>query len=214
MEQNLILLGGFTIFYIWHLAFVAPGNLVDWQIKLLLAMGLLKIDNHRKPAIQPNSVDVHIAGEFARQRKDGTFETFSADYIVLAPGDFVLGTTEEFFHFPSNVHGVLQGKSSWARLGLYVESAGLFDSGFKGEGVIELTNQGVSPLILEAGKPIAQMIFFRNLPAQNPYGKKAKGSRSNYQGQRGAQQSCLENVIARDANKLKASIPAAEAELN
>lgn len=187
----------FIFLYVLHVNLIAPGNLVDWQIRIYLALGLLKIDNYRKEAIQPNSLDVHMGRDFARQRADGSFETFSADYIVLSPGDFVLATTEEFFYFPSNIHGVLQGKSSWARLGLYVESAGLFDSGFDGEAVVELTNQGKSPLTLQAGKAIAQMIFMKNLPVSNPYGKKKYGN-SHYQGQRGAMQSRLENVIAKD----------------
>jgi deoxycytidine triphosphate deaminase len=173
------LLALFLSAYLIHMIFVAPGNLVDWQIRLYIALKLLKIDNYYKEAIQPNSLD---------------------DHFILEPGDFVLATTQEYFYFPSNIHGVLQGKSSWARLGLYVESAGLFDSGFEGEGVVELTNQGQSPLRLDAGKAIAQMIFIKNLPVQNPYGKKKYGL-SNYQGQKGARQSCLESVIAKDAIK-------------
>lgn len=190
-----------VFFYLFHIVFIAPGNLVDWQIKLFLKLDLLKIDNLVYEAIQPNSIDVHINRHFAKQNPDGSFETFESDSVILNPGDFVLGTTKEYFRFPSNLHGVLQGKSSWARLGLYVESAGLFDSGFEGEGVVELTNQGLCPLKLEAGKPIAQMIFIRNFPVKREYGKK-KYSKSNYQGQTGAQQSCLEDVIARDAEKL------------
>lgn len=206
MEFGLI--AGILILYFLHVNLVAPGNLVDWQMRLYLTCGLLKIDNYRKEAIQPNSLDVHLARYFARQNEDGSFETFEADYIILSPGEFVLATTEEFFYFPNNLHGVLQGKSSWARLGLYVESAGLFDSGFDGEAVVELTNQGKSPLTLQAGKPIAQMIFQKNLPVTNPYGKKKHGV-SNYQGQRGAQQSALENVISKDALKQEASAEAA-----
>lgn len=194
--------GIFAFLYLLHINLIAPGNLVDWQMRLYLALGLLKIDNYRKEAIQPNSLDVHISKYFARQSEDGSFETFESDFIVLSPGEFVLATTEEFFYFPNNLHGVLQGKSSWARLGLYVESAGLFDSGFDGEAVVELTNQGKSPLTLEAGKPIAQMIFQKNLPVANPYGKKKFG-KSNYQGQKGAEQSALKNVIAKDSKKLR-----------
>ena len=201
-------LGIFAFLYLLHINLVAPGNLVDWQMRMYLALGLMKIDNYRTEAIQPNSLDVHMSRYFARQNEDGSFETFEADFIVLSPGEFVLATTEEFFYFPNNLHGVLQGKSSWARLGLYVESAGLFDSGFDGEAVVELTNQGKSPLTLQAGKPIAQMIFQKNLPVANPYGKKKHGA-SNYQGQRGAQQSALANVIAKDSKKLQATPEAA-----
>ena len=184
----------FALFAI-YLVFLSPGNLVDWQMRLFLKLGLMKIDNLDKKAIQPNSIDVHIGTHFARQREDGSFEEFDADEVILAPGDFVLGTTQEYFYFPSNLHGYLQGKSSWARLGLYVESAGLFDCGFEGEGVVELTNQGCAPLKLEAGKPIAQMIYMRNLPCSHPYGKK-KHSKSNYQGQKGARRSALDTTVA------------------
>lgn len=177
--------------------FIQPGNLVDWQIRLYLALGLLKIDNYRKEAIQPNSLDVHLGNEFARQKPDGTFDKFQADFIVLEPGDFVLATTQEFFYFPSNIHGVLQGKSSWARLGLYVESAGLFDSGFDGEAVVELTNQGKAPLVLESGRAIAQMIFQRNLTVLNSYSRKG-----HYQSQKGARESCLSGVLQKNSEKL------------
>lgn len=202
----------FTL-YLLHIVFYAPGNLVDWQIRLYMMLGLLRIDNYRKEAVQPNSLDVHMARDFARQMADGSFETFEADFITLSPGEFVLATTEEYFYFPSYIHGVLQGKSSWARLGLYVESAGLFDSGFQGEAVVELTNQGKTPLVLQSGKAIAQMIFAKNLFVANPYGKKKHGA-SNYQGQRGAKQSALDRVIAKDRNKQDELSFATKAELN
>ncbi|MDD9898772.1 MAG: dCTP deaminase [Candidatus Melainabacteria bacterium] len=204
----------FFVLYLIHIVFYAPGNLVDWQMRLYMTLGLLRVDNHREEAIQPNSLDVHLGREFARQMADGSFEVFDADFITLAPGEFVLATTEEYFYFPSFIHGVLQGKSSWARLGLYVESAGLFDSGFEGEAVVELTNQGNSPLVLQSGKAIAQMIFAKNLIVANPYGKKKHG-KSNYQGQRGAQQSALDRVLAKDSAKQdEARDFASKAELN
>lgn len=204
----------FFALYLIHIVFYAPGNLVDWQMRLYMALGLLRVDNYRPEAVQPNSLDVHLGRDFARQMADGSFESFEADFITLSPGEFVLATTEEYFYFPSFIHGVLQGKSSWARLGLYVESAGLFDSGFEGEAVVELTNQGNSPLVLQAGKAIAQMIFAKNLIVANPYGKKKHGV-SNYQGQRGARQSALDRVLAKDSAKQReAQDFAAKAELN
>ncbi|MBI1858831.1 MAG: dCTP deaminase [Candidatus Melainabacteria bacterium] len=166
-------------------------------MKLYLKLGLLKIDNYRKEAIQPNSLDVHLGRQFAIQLNDGSFEEVIANEFILDPGSFVLAITEEYFYFGPTLHGVLQGKSSWARVGLYVESAGLFDSGFEGVAVVELTNQGKAPLILKAGEPIAQMIFHRNLPVFKPY--KHKG---HYQGQKNAAQTRLANVIAKAKQKL------------
>ena len=185
-----------SIFSIYFL-FFSSGNLVDWQLRLYLKLGLLKIDNYKDEAIQPNSLDVHLNKYYAIQLNDGNFEELIAEEFVLKPGDFVLATTQEYFRFGPTLHGVLQGKSSWARVGLYVESAGLFDSGFEGEAVVELTNQGKAPLILRNGQPIAQMVFQRNLPVLKSY--KVKG---HYQGQRGATQTWLKNVVEKTKQKI------------
>ena len=185
------------VFFALYLLFFSSGNLVDWQLKLYLKLGLLKIDNYREDAIQPNSLDVHLGNHFAIQLNDGAFEEIVADEFVLQPGDFVLAITKEYFYFRSTLHGVLQGKSSWARVGLYVESAGLFDSGFEGVAVVELTNQGKAPLLLKSGQPIAQMIFQKNLPVFKPYKKKG-----HYQGQKKATQTWMKNVIEKTKQKI------------
>ena len=189
----IVLLLVFAIYFL----FFSSGNLVDWQLKLYLKLGLLKIENYRKEAIQPNSLDVHLGNYFAIQLNDGSFEEIIASEFILKPGDFVLATTQEYFYFGPALHGVLQGKSSWARVGLYVESAGLFDSGFHGVAVVELTNQGKAPLKLVNGQPIAQMIFQRNLPVLKSY--KYKG---HYQNQRNAKQTWMKNFIEKTKQKI------------
>ena len=176
--------------------FFSSGNLVDWQLKLYLKLGLLKIDNYKEEAIQPNSLDVHMGNHFAIQSNNGSFEEIVTEEFVLKPGDFVLAVTEEYFYFGSTLHGILQGKSSWARVGLYVESAGLFDSGFEGVAVVELTNQGKAPLLLRSGQPVAQMVFQKNLPVLKSY--KYKG---HYQGQKQATQTWMKNVIEKSRQK-------------
>lgn len=179
-----------------YLLFFSSGNLVDWQLKLYLKLGLLKIENYKEKAIQPNSLDVHLGNQFAIQLNNGLFEEIDCNEFILEPGGFVLATTQEYFYFGPTLHGVLQGKSSWARVGLYVESAGLFDSGFEGVAVVELTNQGKAPLQLKSGESIAQMIFQRNLPVLKSY--KHKG---HYQGQRNARQTWIKNVIEKTKEK-------------
>ena len=192
----LILFLIFTTFGIYFL-FFSSGNLVDWQLKLYLKLGLLKIEDYKENAIQPNSLDVHLGNCYAIQLNNGSFEEIITDEFILKPGDFVLAITKEYFYFGSTLHGVLQGKSSWARVGLYVESAGLFDSGFEGVAVIELTNQGKAPLRLISGQPIAQMVFQRNLPVLNSYKKKG-----HYQGQKTAKQTWMKTVIEKTKQKI------------
>src|SRR3989338_5303493 len=180
-----------------YFLFFSSGNLVDWQLRLYLNLGILKIENYNENAVQSNSLDVHLGNHFAIQTNDGHFEEIETSEFILKPGDFVLAITKEYFYFGPTLHGVLQGKSSWARVGLYVESAGLFDSGFEGVAVVELTNQGKAPLILKVGQPIAQIIFQRNLPVFKSY--KHKG---HYQGQKNATQTWMNNVIEKTKHKI------------
>ncbi len=193
----LVLLIVFFLFIAIYFLFFSSGNLVDWQLKLYLKLGILKIENYREDAIQPNSLDVHLGNNYAIQLNDGSFEEIITNEFILKPGDFVLATTQEYFYFGSTTHGVLQGKSSWARVGLYVESAGLFDSGFEGIAVIELTNQGKAPLRLINGQSIAQMIFQKNLPVLKSY--KCKG---HYNGQRNAKQTWMKNAVEKTRQKI------------
>src|SRR3989338_6829335 len=195
----MILLTLLSVLFIFGICFLffSSGNLVDWQLKLYLKLGLLKIDNFKEEAIQPNSLDVHLGNHFAIQLNDGSFEEIITEEFILKPGDFVLAVTREYFYFLSTLHVVLQGKSSWERVGLYVESAGLFDSGFEGVAVVELTNQGKAPLFLKTGQPIAQMVFQRNIPVLKSY--KHKG---HYQGQKQATQTWMKHVIEKSKQKI------------
>jgi hypothetical protein len=75
--------------------------------------------------------------------------------------------------------------SSLGRLGLIIHStAGFIDAGFDGHITLELTNIATLPITLYPGMKIGQVSFMQmTTPAQNPYGKGARGSK--YQGQRG-----------------------------
>jgi len=75
--------------------------------------------------------------------------------------------------------------SSLGRLGLIIHStAGFIDAGFDGHVTLELTNIATLPITLYPGMKIGQVSFMQmTTPAENPYGKGARGSK--YQGQRG-----------------------------
>lgn len=89
--------------------------------------------------------------------------------LSLRPGDFALAATMERMVMPDDVQAVVHDKSTWARRGL-----GLFntvvDAGFYGWLTLELKNQGHDNLTIEAGCPIAQMIFhLLDEPTNRPY---------------------------------------------
>lgn len=77
---------------------------------------------------------------------------------ILHPQNMVLGSTFEFIGMPSDVWGTIEGRSSWARIGLVIATANSIDPGFKGCITLELSNLSNVPLELYPGMRIAQLI--------------------------------------------------------
>jgi dCTP deaminase len=144
--------------------------------------------------IGPASIDLRLGTEFLLLKKTESagldvesipVETMLHDRVSvpwgegfwLHPSQFVLGSTLEFIRLPSNLAGLLLGRSSWARLGLVVETAGMVQPGFSGALTYELVNTGDSPIRLYPGLRVAQLTVLRlDAPTSSPYagGKKAK----------------------------------------
>jgi dCTP deaminase len=155
--------------------------------------------------IGSTSVDLRLGPEFAILRRTyyGHFD-FSRDKesirkdvekytqriqvqalepFVIHPGEFALGSTLEFISLPTDLTGYLEGRSTWARLGLQVHSTASFvDPGFRGNLVFELQNVGKLPIELYAGLRIAQISFNRSSGSIQTY---AVGRRQHYKGQLG-----------------------------
>ena len=89
--------------------------------------------------------------------------------LTLECGDFVLASTVERFAMPNDVLAKVADKSTWARRGLAVQNT-IIEPGWNGWLTLELTNHGKSPIKIEAGSPIAQIIFHQLLePTETPY---------------------------------------------
>jgi deoxycytidine triphosphate deaminase len=173
--------------YAYKRVWKSLGDLTDWQIALLENKGVIEPFNINQ--VEPDSYDVLLGTNYTRLKKGGEEEYIDSPEIVIFPGECLLAHTLESFHFPEDLKGTLQGKSSWARLSLFVECAGLFDKGFKGTAVLELYNASPNPILLKKGDKIAQLSFHRTLPATIPYGSLLR--ESHYQKQEGAQTSWL-----------------------
>ena len=104
---------------------------------------------------------------------------------MLHPGEFVLGSTLERVGVPDDLVARVEGKSSLGRLGLLIHStAGFVDAGFDGHITLELSNVASLPITIYPRMKIGQVSFMTmTTPADQPYGKGARGSK--YQGQRG-----------------------------
>jgi len=88
--------------------------------------------------------------------------------FVLHPNMLTLGATFEYVHMPVDLECQIEGRSSWARLGLQIATANSVEPGFKGVLTLELTNVGTIPLTLWPGVRIAQLVFRRAEPPLEP----------------------------------------------
>lgn len=96
-------------------------------------------------------------------------------YLVLHPGMLVLGCTFEYVSMPIDLECQVEGRSSWARLGLQVVTASAVEPGFKGVITLELSNVATVPLTLMPGIRIAQLVFRRaEPPVKDAYGEDRK----------------------------------------
>jgi dCTP deaminase len=127
---------------------------------------------------QPASIDLRLGDtelyEFPGQ--SGVWQ--------LEAGRHTLACTAEYIGITSSLAGRVDGKSSWARKGLLVHTAGFIDPGFRGQITLELKNLGHKPIMLRRLNPICQVSFdWLDAPARRPYGH--PGLKSHYQGQTG-----------------------------
>jgi len=69
------------------------------------------------------------------------------------------------------VVGIVHDKSSLARRGLAAQNT-VLEPGWRGFLTLELTNHGTKPIRLEAGQPIAQILFHTVTGVVEPYSGK------------------------------------------
>lgn len=157
-------------------------------------------------AVQPCSYDVRLGPRFlvypngdevldcaepaameeAELEADGSF--------LLYPRSFALACTVETVTLPDDLAARIEGKSSLARRGLAIHTAGFIDAGFSGQITLELSNMTARPLRLIPGMRIGQLAFFElDMPARHPYGL---GRGSHYQHQTGPTLSAVHEQVA------------------
>ena len=78
--------------------------------------------------------------------------------LDLRPGEFMLGSIIEHITMPANVIGIVHDKSTLARLGLALQNT-VIEPGWRGYLTVEISNHGAERVRLQAGSPIAQILF-------------------------------------------------------
>ncbi len=84
----------------------------------------------------------------------------------------MLAHSMEYICLPDSVAAQVEGRSSFARLGIAVHmTAGFVDPGFQGVLTFEIFNAGPNPVRLYPGIRIGQLRFFRGSPPGKPYNR-------------------------------------------
>lgn len=174
--------------------------LSDDHLQRALDLGELGVAPTTPELLQPASIDVRLGRRFGlmvppelgaidpSQAQPELFRQIDVprgEPFVLRPRGFALATTFERITLGSNLAARIEGKSSLGRLGYRVHStAGFLDPGFDGPVTLELSNDGVVPILWWPGMAVGQLCVFRlSSRPRRIYGDPGLGSR--YQGQQG-----------------------------
>lgn len=160
--------------------------LSDEDIKRYMKEGVIRITPAPKEEqIGPASVDLTLSNQFWKPKgavrkvdlsqvgfEDAT-EPFEAEEVKLKPGEMVLGRTLERIELPANIAGRLEGRSSFARLGLAVHVTSSFiQPGSRNHQILEIVNLSNKAIVIKAGMRVSQVIFEElKTPTSKPYAK-------------------------------------------
>lgn len=115
--------------------------------------------------------------------------------FILHPNDFVLASTKERITVGDDLVVRVEGKSSLARMGILVHTAGFIDPGFEGMITLEISNQSNVAVALYANMFICQVAVHQmTSAAQEPYNKRKK---SLYMDQKGPVSASTKNLFYR-----------------
>lgn len=124
------------------------------------------------------------AGLYSRRKLRAADEMGHPEKFELHPGDFVLALTHETVSVPNHLIGLIEGRSTYARVGLTMhQTAPWIQPGWSGQITLEIRNSG--PLII-ALQPLldrpCQLSFFaltKELTAKEAYGAQDGGKYQN-----------------------------------
>ena len=136
--------------------------------------------------IQPASLDLRLGNHFLKMADEHVteldvavkprYEEIEQDAIIVPPKSYRVVTSQEYIKLPDDVAAFVQGRSSTARMGLFLQNSGWVDPGFKGAITVSLFNGNELPVKLHAGVRFCQLVFAKlDQVAANPYRGKYQG---------------------------------------
>jgi len=174
--------------------------LVDWQIKDAIDRGDIKIEPFTEVNINPASIDFTLSNSFLVPIKcdnyildpfhgpsiSNGFNLEKREWIIIESGQFILASTVEKFSLNKNVTGIVTGKSSIGRVGIFIENAGYVDNGFCGDITLELFNALPYSIKLYSGMKIGQISFQVSQHCNKGYGERKSSKYHNQSGVTGS----------------------------
>ena len=131
-------------------------------------LGNLKIEPFDSNNIKGSSIDLTLDNKFRMFYRDVESDDYrkyskliTKDEIILEPGDFILGITKEKITL-KNLCGWLQGRSTYARIGLGIHvTANFVHPGVSNKQVLEIKNLNNYKIKINAGMKICQLMVER-----------------------------------------------------
>lgn len=176
------------------------GTLPDWIIKEYVKSGVIGIKNlvpdwesdldqvsmdfHLGHRILIPTMGRHVVIDIRKGVDASMYEEINlktGDPITIRPGQFFIGETMEVLTLPDNIIGRLEGKSSFARLGIVIhQTSARFDPGWSGPAALELRNNSDNDVILYCGDKICAFAFEKlDAPVEKPWQKKTYRNHGN-----------------------------------
>ena len=90
------------------------------------------------------------------------------DVCVIPPNSFALARTVEYFRIPEDVLVICLGKSTYARLGIIVNTTPA-EAGWEGHLTLEFSNSSGADCRIYANEGICQLLFFEGDPCDTTY---------------------------------------------
>jgi dCTP deaminase len=131
------------------------------EIDLRLGSQFIIFREHFQGSLDPLNLSSYES-EISKYQEEVVIER--GKKIVLHPGRFIVGSILEYVALPADIEGQVEGRSSWARLGLTIATATTVHPLYKGVITLELSNNGTIPLALSPGIKIAQIVFHEIRP--------------------------------------------------
>lgn len=117
--------------------------------------------------------DMRVANEFKildpdkcnlldpKEIDNSFYKSIKADAIIIPPNSYILARSVEYFRIPRNIITITQGKSTYARCGIFVNVTP-FEPEWEGYVTMAIANLAPVPVKIYANEGIAQVIFLES----------------------------------------------------